>query len=230
MVNKMAAIIRHAVRRNRGTMAQQAFGNAISERSETVIGTTAQTKRWEKRRLFAGATVLFGMIGLLAAGCGGSSSKNIRPITNTSSRSNSLGSLYRVTVNVGNNPRRAYDSWIAKTESQRQEDVSYISDAEMPATLNKGMLLFYPGNDTHFISGKDTLIDCDVVFAEGFQDANGHTLGRVVNTEHLFPFQRLLISGNRPVQLILFVRTADNAAHPIQPGEIIFPNVNPPSD
>lgn len=219
--------------------------------AKTVVIT--QTNRSGARFWAAGAALVTAAT-VVVGGCGGNSSgKYARPAENTSTRANPLSAMYRLTVNVTRNsatPKKAYDCWIASKPGQRVEDVDYISNEEFPANIagavpggvNKGMLLFYPNNDTHFISGKNTLIDVDVVFAEGFNPTNANgtpvknddgslvILGRVVNTEHIFPFQRTLVGSDKPVQLILFIRSADNAADPIQPGDIIFPNSEvPPS-
>ncbi len=159
--------------------------------------------------------------GILPAGCGGGDTE----VLNTSSRSNSLSSLFRTTVSVGAAPRpdtAQYDCWVASRPSQRDEGFAFISASEIPA--GRGMIVVYPENRSVAFAGRNTLVDLQVVFAEGV----GEGVGRITDIGSIAAFSRNPVGASRPVKYVMFVPGGDLARSNAKVGDLLFVPVTTP--
>lgn len=154
---------------------------------------------------FAGAIALLATFSVVIGGCGGGDDSEPR---NTSARSTSLSSLFKATVSVGpsTGPASAkYDCWVAAQPRQRDEGFAFISASEIPP--GRGMIVVYPNNRTAAFAGQNTLVDLEVVFAEGIAEG----VGRITNIGSIAAFQRTPVSSVKPVKYVLFVPAGDLA-------------------
>ncbi|MBC8137258.1 MAG: DUF192 domain-containing protein [Fibrella sp.] len=181
-----------------------------------------RTFRLSLQQRWAGAFALLALVPLVLGGCGGGDDNE--PL-NTSSRSNSLSSLFRATVSVGSSsfPDTAkYDCWVASRPSQRDEGFSYISSSEIPA--GRGMVVVYPQNRTVAFAGRNTLVDLEVVFAESV----GEGVGRITDIGTISAFQRTPVGASKPVKYVLFVPSGDLARSNAAVGTLLFVPVTTP--
>lgn len=169
--------------------------------------------------------------GLLLTGCGGDSDGDERPAINTSSRSNPLSSMQRITVfaRQSNNAATSFQCYRAITPSQRDEGLSFVSSEELQSTAGappRGMVFIYPDNRFLAYNGRDTIIDLDVVYAEGV----GEGVGRIVDITTIGAFQRNLAISSVPVKYVLMVRRGDLAGSGAQVGDFLYVPVNTPAE
>jgi len=169
--------------------------------------------------------------GLLLTGCGGSSQGDTKPATNTSSRSNSLSSMLRITVfaKQPSNAATSFQCYRAITPSQRDEGLSFVSAEELsaaPGAPPRGMVFVYPDNRTLAFGGRNTIIDLDVVYAVGV----GEGVGRIVDITTINAFQRNLAVSSVPAKYVLMVRRGDLAASGAQVGDFLYVPVNTPAE
>ena len=167
--------------------------------------------------------------GLLAAGCGSGGGHDEKPATNTSSRSNPLSSMLRITAfaREASNPNTAYQCYLANRPGQRDEGLSFVSAEELlsaPGAPPRGMAFIYPDNRTLAFNGRNTLIDLDVVYAEGVGDG----VGRIVDITTIGAFQRGLAISSKPVKYVLMVQRGDLARSGAKVGDFLYvPYVTP---
>ncbi len=169
------------------------------------------------------------LISGLSAGCGGNSQGGTKPATNTSSRSNSLSSMQRITVftRLQNNVATSFQCYRAITPSQRDEGLSFVSAEELssaPGAPPRGMVFIYPDNRTLAFSGRNTLTDLDVVYAVGV----GEGVGQIVDITTIGAFQRDLAISSVPAKYVLMVRRGDLAGSGAKVGDFLYVAVNTP--
>ncbi|MBC7807308.1 MAG: DUF192 domain-containing protein [Akkermansiaceae bacterium] len=179
------------------------------------------------QRRLAGGLALLALGAVSLGGCGGSNDD--KEILNSSSRSNSLSSLFVVTASV-RNPGGAdtgagqYDCWVAQRPSQRDEGFSFIAANEIPA--GRGMAVVYPTNRNVSFVGRNTLVDLQVVYAEGV----GEGVGRITDIGSIPAFSRTPFGSSRPVKYVLFVPAGDLARSGAEVGDLLFVPVSTPTN
>lgn len=172
----------------------------------------------------AGAWVLLGILPTLLGGCGGGDEKQL---LNTSSRNNSLSSMFRTTVSVGTSPAPAnaqYECWIATRPSQRDEGFSFISPSDLPP--GRGMIVVYPSNRNLSFVGRDTLVGLDVVYAEAVAEG----IGRITDIGIINPFSRTPFGSSKPAKYALFVQGSDLSRSGAKVGDLLYVPVTTPSN
>jgi uncharacterized membrane protein (UPF0127 family) len=171
------------------------------------------------------ATLLCGLLPL--TGCGGGNYRDKAPAQNTSSRANSLSSMFRVNVGIKNtNPGQVYDCWVAADPGQRLEGLSYVSAGELPGGSRRGMIFVFPGNSIVDFWGKDTFIPLDIAFAVGTAEG----VGRIVKIGTIDPYQRTIISSDIPAKYVIEVPRGDLALSGAKVGDTIFVPVTTPKN
>ena len=188
-----------------------------------------QTKTFNFFLTGLAATVF--VLSLAAGGCGGGGNRNVRPAINTSSRANPLATMFRVTVfaKTENNPASAYQCYLAQRPSQRDEGLSFVSNAELetaPGQPGHGMVFLYPDNRLLAFTGRNTLIDLDVVYAEGVAPG----VGRIVDITTINAFQRDLAISSKPCQYVLMVQRGDLARSGAQVGDFLYVALDAPKE
>ncbi|MBC8143288.1 MAG: DUF192 domain-containing protein [Armatimonadetes bacterium] len=169
--------------------------------------------------------------GLSVAGCGGNYDEDEKPAINSSSRSNPLSSMIRITVfaRVPSTPDTSFQVYRALTPSQRDEALSFVTNDELlaaPTAPPRGMVFVYPDNRTLAFSGRNTLIDLDVVYAVGV----GEGVGRIVDITTIGAFQRNLAISSVPVKYVLMVKRGDLARSGARVGDLLYVPINTPTE
>ncbi len=172
-----------------------------------------------------GAFVALALAATLSGGCGGGNSENIKQPVNTSSRVNPLSSLVRANVQVtrGATAVMTYGCWVASTPSQRGEAFSWVSYSE--TSPKQGMILVYPGNGLQGFTGRNTLMNLDLAFAE----IAGDGIGRIVGITTVDAFQRVTTLSGTPSKYVLFVGRGRLASDGVKVGDLISVPVPTPT-
>lgn len=138
--------------------------------------------------------------------------------------------MLRITVfaRVPNTPDTSYQCYLAQTPGQRNEGLSFVSEEELlsaPGAPGRGMVFVYPTNQQIAFTGRNTIIDLDVVYAVGVAPG----VGQIVDITGISAFQRGLTISSVPVQYALMVPRGQLAKSGAKVGDFLYVAVNTPA-